>query len=101
MNSFNNLLVLVLTAFVTVNFVSSKLQAEDTGLPAAEVSQELRLGAWNLKKLGHGSSKDYTTVAAVIDSHFDVLAVVEVMQKGGGHPGYDALMIELAPHWTR
>lgn len=59
----------------------------------------LRLGEWNLKKLGHGNSKDYATVSRIIKDDFDVLAVVEVMQKQHGHPGYDALMQALGPDW--
>jgi hypothetical protein len=59
----------------------------------------LRLGGWNVKKLGHGSGKDFVRVAEVIDEHFDIVAVVEVMQKGGAHPGYDALLAQLGAGW--
>jgi hypothetical protein len=38
-------------------------------------------------------------VAQVIESHFDIVAIVEVMQKGGTHPGYDSLMAQLGPAW--
>ncbi|MFC1896614.1 SH3 domain-containing protein [Thermodesulfobacteriota bacterium] len=66
---------------------------------AVETGRVIRLGSWNIKKLGHGSSKDYALLAQVIGSNFDVLAVVEVMQKQGGHPGYDALLSALGPDW--
>lgn len=59
----------------------------------------LRLGAWNIKKLGHGKSKDYALVASIIEEHFDVLAVIEVMQKEGRHPGLDTLLSHLGSGW--
>jgi endonuclease/exonuclease/phosphatase family protein len=62
-------------------------------------SSEIRIGSWNVRKLGHGPNKNFSLVAQVIDTHFDVVAIVEVMQKGGGHPGYDSLMAQLGPGW--
>lgn len=41
----------------------------------------LRPGAWNIKKLGHNNDKDFATVANNIEYHFDILAVVEAVQK--------------------
>jgi hypothetical protein len=61
--------------------------------------QYIRLGAWNIKKLGHGSRKDYPLVSQIIDESFDVVAIIEVMQKQHGHPGYDALMQVLGNEW--
>ena len=66
----------------------------------ATVEADLRLGTWNIKKLGHGTSKDYPIVAGVIDENFDILTLIEVMQKGQGHPGYDALLQELGGAWA-
>lgn len=66
----------------------------------ATVEADLRLGTWNVKKLGHGTSKDYSTIAGVINESFDILTVIEVMQKGQGHPGYDALLQELGGSWA-
>jgi hypothetical protein len=40
----------------------------------------IRLGGWNIKKLGHGTSKDYDTVAKINDDNFDIVAAPEVMQ---------------------
>lgn len=60
----------------------------------------LRLGAWNIKKLGHGFAKDFGRVGQIIESNFDIMAVVEVMEKGGGHPGYDALIVALGTGWA-
>lgn len=65
-----------------------------------ESGKIVRVGSWNIKKLGHGNQKDYATVAKIIDANFDVMAVVEVMQKGGGHPGYDKLVSVLGPEWN-
>lgn len=64
-----------------------------------DADEHIRLGAWNIKKLGHGSSSDFPLIAQVINSNFDILAVVEVMQKQGGHQGYDRLITELGPGW--
>jgi len=66
---------------------------------AAAGDELLRLGGWNVKKLGHGSSKDFDEVAEVIEENFDIVAIVEVMQKGGAHPGYDKLIAQLGPDW--
>jgi hypothetical protein len=63
-------------------------------------SSELRLGSWNIKKLGHGANKNFALVAQIIEARYDLLAVVEVMQKGGGHPGYDALLAQLGNGWA-
>jgi hypothetical protein len=60
----------------------------------------LRLGGWNVKKLGHGSRKDFARVAEVIEENFDIVAVIEVMQKGGARPGYDSLASQLGPDWA-
>ena len=63
----------------------------------------IRLGAWNIKKMGHGESKDYPLLARIIEDKFDVLAVVEVMQKDNKHPGYDDLVAALgqvSSDWT-
>ncbi len=83
----------------TVGFVS-KVSTDEIEAMVAAPDPTIRLGAWNIKKLGHGSSKDFPRVAHVIDDHFDIVAVIEVMQKGGGHPGYDALVSELGVAWA-
>ena len=59
----------------------------------------LRLGSWNIKKLGYGSSKDYMKVAQAIEDNFDIIVVVEVMQKQHKHGGYDDLLKELGNGW--
>ncbi len=83
----------------TVGFVS-KVSTDEVEAVVAAPEPTIRLGAWNIKKLGHGTSKDFPRVAQVIDDHFDIVAVIEVMQKGGGHPGYDALVSELGTGWA-
>jgi len=77
----------------------SKAQAPDAAGPSAK-TYDIRLGSWNVKKLGHGGRKDYAKLASVIDQNFDILAIIEVMQKGGEHPGYEALMNALGVAWT-
>lgn len=68
--------------------------------PPVAASAELRLGSWNIRKLGHGDNKNFPLVAEVIESHFDIVAIVEVMQKAGGHPGYDSLIVALGQGWN-
>lgn len=68
-------------------------EEEPTARDTSDIEpRTVRLGAWNIKKLGHGSSKRYDLVAQVIEEHFDLVAILEVMQKGGTHPGYDELL---------
>lgn len=62
--------------------------------------QYIRLGTWNIKKLGHGTRKNYPLVSQIIDDNFDVIAIIEVMQKQHGHPGYDELMQQLGNGWV-
>jgi len=81
----------------TPGFVS---KAYSRVIPTVPASQILRLGSWNIKKLGHGSSKNYPLTAQIIEANFDILAVVEVMQKGGDHPGYDDLVTQLGSDWA-
>jgi hypothetical protein len=60
----------------------------------------LRVGSWNIEKLGHGDAKNFELVTQIIEENFDILAIVEVMQKQHGHPGYDTLMNTLGDGWT-
>lgn len=100
-NSLNSLgVVLALLAMLTMDGPWSGLKAGQAPVGAmADASQRLRMGAWNVLKLGHDNGKDYVAVAAVIEGNFDVVALVEVMQKGGTHPGYDQLRRALGRHW--
>ena len=59
----------------------------------------IRLGEWNLKKLGHGEVKDFPLVGRIINENFDLIAIIEVMQKQHVHPGYEALMQVLGDGW--
>lgn len=68
-------------------------------IPDVGPAQVLRLGGWNIKKLGHNNGKDYPLTASIIEDNFDVVAVVEVMQAQGNHPGYDQLLAALGPGW--
>jgi hypothetical protein len=82
-------------------FVSKAFSTQVIGQPiATSAAGEIRLGSWNIKKLGHGASKNFAVVAQIIESRYDVIAVVEVMQKGGGHPGYDSLISQLGNGWA-
>jgi len=75
----------------------------DTGASApydGPDAPDLRLCSWNVKKLGHGSTKNYEATASVLEDHCDASVIVEVMQKGGTHPGYEDLMAALGSGWT-
>lgn len=66
--------------------------------PAVPVAADtIRIGAWNLKRLGHGE-KRLDVVAEVIDHEMDVVALEEVMEPGvvqelvGSLPGWQAVV---------
>ena len=63
------------------------------------VPYDLRLGSWNIEKLGQETDTDYSIIAAVVEENFDVLGVAEVMVADGGHPGYDRMISDLGPGW--
>ncbi len=79
----------------------SKFKTRVVADPSVAGATTLRLGGWNTKKLGHGSSKDFALMAQVIEANFDILAVLEVMQKKGAPgAGYDTLMATLGSAWA-
>jgi endonuclease/exonuclease/phosphatase family metal-dependent hydrolase len=59
--------------------------------------EEIRIGTWNLKRLGNGS-KRYDLVARVINSNMDVVSLQEVMNPDGLQqllkylPGWEAVL---------
>jgi hypothetical protein len=63
-------------------------------------ADSIRLGGWNIKKLGHGDAKNFALVVQIIELNFDIVAVVEVMQRSGGRPGYDTLLQRLGAGWA-
>lgn len=80
-------------------------RAQPLGDPARPHSETralttIRLCSWNIKKLGHGENKDFGVISAVIEENCDIAAIVEVMQKAGGHPGYETLMAALGDSWS-
>lgn len=66
---------------------------------ALENDGTIRIGSWNIKKLGHGTHTNYSVVASIIQGNFDLMTIIEVMQKGGTHPGYDELLSVLGSGW--
>ena len=62
---------------------------------ATEHAPAIRVGTWNVKRLGHGR-KDYENMARVIEANFDAVALQEVMNETGlvelleQLPGWDA-----------
>jgi hypothetical protein len=59
----------------------------------------VRLGAWNLRKLGFDPAKDLASVARIIEAHFDLLAVIELMWTERGPPLAQLLDL-LGPGWS-
>jgi hypothetical protein len=47
--------------------------------PDATAPAPLRIGTWNLRKLGFEQDKDIASIAASIERHFDLIALVEVV----------------------
>jgi hypothetical protein len=81
-----------------IGFVKKAFATLIPDQPVAPTSAgEIRIGSWNVRKLGHGANKNFALVAQVIESNYDIVAIVEVMQKAGGHPGYDELIAQLGP----
>ena len=70
-----------------------------TAIPESTSANQIRLGMWNIQKLGWNNGKDFSLLADLIEDNFDILAVVEVMQKAGGHRGYTDLMDALGNEW--
>jgi hypothetical protein len=66
-------------------------------VPAA--SQVVRLGAWNVRKLGFDPEKDLASVARIIEAHFDLIAVIELMWTERGPP-LSLLLDQLGPGWS-
>jgi hypothetical protein len=66
---------------------------------AAAAPETLRLGSWNVRKLGFEPDKDLEAVARVIEAHFDLVAVIELMWTEGGPP-LPQLLDALGPAWS-
>ncbi len=60
---------------------------------------ELRLGTWNIERMGQEADTDVALAARIIEENLDVIAVQEIMVVDGGHPGFDRLMAELGAAW--
>lgn len=75
-----------------------------TTIVQAASASPIRVCSWNMRRLGHDFDdrpKDVTVAAKIIESHCDLLAVQEVMQKGGGKtPGHSALLEALGNDWS-
>jgi hypothetical protein len=66
---------------------------------AAAASQVVRLGAWNVRKLGFDPEQDLAAVARIIEAHFDLVAVIELMWTERGPP-LTQLLDRLGPAWS-
>ncbi len=71
-------------------------------LSEAEADGEIiRVGFWNIRKLGRNPSADYKLIARVVEANFDALALAGIMQDEAlGRPGYDALLKALGSSWA-
>lgn len=63
------------------------------------VAYDLRLGNWNIQKLGQEPDHDYPVMVAVIEENFDVVAIEEVMVADGAPNGFFTLLSALGPGW--
>lgn len=80
-------------------------EMQDEQAPSAvdstEDTQALRVGAFNIRRLGLEPGTDIALVSELIESNFDLVGVVEVMHTGNDtHAGYDALLNALGPGWA-
>lgn len=69
----------------------------DAGAPATAAAP-LRFGVWNVRKLGFEANKDTARIAAIIEQHFDLIALLEVMWSADDAT-YEALLDQLGPSW--
>jgi hypothetical protein len=69
----------------------------DDGADAS--ADALRLGSWNVRKLGLEADKDLTSIAHIIDAHFDLIALLEMMWTERG-PLLPELLDQLGPDWS-
>jgi endonuclease/exonuclease/phosphatase family metal-dependent hydrolase len=60
----------------------------------------LAIASWNIERLGHGSNKDYAALG-VVGSHFDFLAVQEMMTEEGAALLEDVLEKSTGEPWER
>jgi hypothetical protein len=63
-----------------------------------DATERLRVGAWNVRKLGFESSKDTARIAAIIEQHFDLIALLEVVWSADDAT-YEILVEQLGPGW--
>lgn len=77
----------------------SKAWARIVSAPT-ETADFIRLGSWNIKKLGHGNATNFSMVASIINENYDIVVIIEVMQKQQSHPGYDSLRGALGSGWS-
>ena len=88
-----------LTAWLLTTTLSCLSACGGSGGGEPRDPYELRLGTWNIEKLGQEADTDYPLVARIIEQNFDVIAIQEVMILDGGHPGFDRLLAELGGQW--
>lgn len=75
--------LVILAIFLSFTLVGCGGSDEkDNDSPQISVTSGLSIGSWNIKRLGHGDSKNYQTTAEIA-SHFDFLAIQEAMNEEG------------------
>lgn len=58
----------------------------------------LRIGTWNVRKLGFEEGKDIAAIARLIEAHFDLIGLVEIMWTEDD-AAFRALIEQLGPGW--
>jgi endonuclease/exonuclease/phosphatase family metal-dependent hydrolase len=88
-------LVLCASMLITSCGSSSPSALQDTQ------NDKIKIGSFNLLRLGYGSTKDFSRIAKIIrDANFDILAAQEVMTEDGAHDLLDALNHRSRTNWA-
>lgn len=77
--------------------------AQDSGARAtpqagAEDTPPVRVGCWNVRKLGFEQGKDIAGIAAIIEQNFDLVGLLEIMWSKDD-AAFVALLEQLGPAW--
>jgi hypothetical protein len=74
------------------------VSAEAAAPASLAAPSPLRIGSWNVRKLGFEPGKDIASIAAVVERHFDLVALLEVVWSADD-AAYEALRAALGPAW--
>lgn len=95
----------LVAATAVLAWACGPVDGEDRGVESAsaQLATGARICSWNIRRLGwvwDGQPKDVGATATVIEQNCDVVAVQEVMMKGGAPGGYNDLSAALGNGWS-